>query len=190
MDKVLSIAIMAIFLASCIGSNDKKTIDPETVIKSDTIKSGVEAILTEDVGFWDKKQLAILKSSEWENAKTNQILHKGSKIFVMDVDSDFIKVMTPINIEGFIVKTHLIFHSSSPDSLLYFSKKTTKRINSHVDGTDVQIVNLWDDKEKRTNIVEKMYNNNPVALIESQDGYVKLMTINGIEGWCMKGFLK
>ncbi len=159
---------------------------------ADTIRDGVEAIVIDDIAFWNKKQLAILKSKNWNKAQTPVILKKGTKVFVLDSQNDtaFTKVMTLINIDGYIASEYLKFNSLTPDSSIYFTNRNIKYLRSSVDGIDIKDVNLWDNKTERNNVVGKIYINIPFAVLKNEDEYVKIMNISGDTGWCMKGFLK
>jgi len=59
-----------------------------------------------------------------------------------------------------------------------------------MDGIDVRTVKIWDSMTSRERIIEALPNNTKVAILEENDEYVKVATVNGKEGWCMKGFIK
>ena len=62
-------------------------------------------------------------------------------------------------------------------------------INTYVDGVDVRIVNLWDDKTSRTSIITRCIKGQEVHVLEQQDSYVLLKTKDGLQGWCLIDFV-
>jgi len=72
----------------------------------------------------------------------------------------------------------------------YFQQKRFARINTHVDCIDVGKVKLWDSMSSRDRIVEQLVNNEKVVILKEEGEYVMIATINGKEGWCMRGFIK
>ena len=104
---------------------------------------------------------------------------------------EYAEVMTVIGQDGYIVKELLNpISSNAPDSTKYFKKKKIVRINTFVDGMDVGTVKLWNKMTSRDRMVDQLGKGEIVAILQEQGEYVKLATINGTEGWCMKEFIK
>jgi hypothetical protein len=69
-------------------------------------------------------------------------------------------------------------------------KKQYAVITSIADGYDVGKVNLWSSTLETRAQVGSCANNEKVEVLEYSNGYVKVKKSNGLEGWCMTGFLK
>lgn len=194
MKKLLFIISVCLVIASCNNTKNREINKADQDIEANVIVKGSEAIIKEDIAFWNKKQIAVLNSRNWEKSKTNIILKAGTKIFVLEpktmIDTTFTKVITPINIEGYISTSALKFSSLTPDSTSYFTRRNIKELKKYVEGEIVTSVNLWDHMTERNRIISQIYPNVPFALLEEKGEYAKIMTIDGNVGWCMKGWLK
>lgn len=91
--------VLLLVVTSCISERKKYSHNENSM--SDTLREGVEAIIIDDIAFWNKKQLSVFKSNNWKKAQTPVSLKKGTKVFVLDSDFDttFTKIMTTINVE-------------------------------------------------------------------------------------------
>ena len=175
------------------GSNQSDSVNDvkKEVKEKIAIQSGIEARVTRQAALWPEDQLKILEGQDWAKAKTSFKLKPGAVVYVTDIGNEYVKVMTLIRYEGFIVKELLVPVSIIHyDSTKYFQKKRIGRINTFVDGFDVRTVKLWDNKTSRDIFVEQLINDEKVAILKEEGEYVKVATINGKEGWCMRGFIK
>lgn len=190
------ISITVAFLA--IGCNNTKERNNEDMSGTDTkveeklsLSAGLEAKTNQKSALWTEKELKILEGPGSANAKATNQLKPGVVVYVTNVGDKYAKVMTIIGQDGYIVKDLLNpISNNTPDSTKYFEKKKIVRINTFVDGMDVGTVKLWSDMASRDRMVDQLDKDEKVAILEEQGEYVKLATINGTEGWCMKGFIK
>lgn len=184
------------FLAfACTDSKDNTNSDQSStdtkVEEKLTLSAGLEAKTNQKAALWTEKELKVLEGPDWANAKASSQLKSGAVVYVSDVGDEYAKVMTIIGQEGYIVKDLLApISKNAPDSTKYFEKKKIARINTFVDGMDVGTVKLWSDMTSRDRMVDQLGKGEKVAILQEQGEYVKLVTINGTEGWCMKGFIK
>ena len=63
-------------------------------------------------------------------------------------------------------------------------------ITTHVDGTDVQRVNLWSSVSGNRTEVCHLLDGTKVKILENNGEYYLLEAPNGCKGYCMKGFVK
>ena len=183
------------FLAfACKNTKDKNNTDQSVtdtkVEEKLSLRAGLEAKTNQKAALWTEKELKVLEGPDWVNAKASSQLKSSAVVYVTNVGNEYAKVMTLIGLEGYIVKELLDpISKNAPDSTKYFGKKKITRINTFVDGMDVRTVNLWSDMTSRDRMVDQLVKNEKVAILQEQGEYVKLATINGTEGWCMKGFI-
>ena len=203
MKKILLILLAIIALIVYWGNREEKipTFDdvylkefgelPPPIIPKDTIAVGTEVIVISPIAFWNEKQFFALKSNNWKDAKTPVSLAVNATAFVIEFkDPDFLKVMTPLNIEGYVLREAVTFNLLTPDSSLYFTHRDIRELKTSVDNIAVSSVNLWDHKTERRRIVAKLYHDIPFALLEEHSEYARIMTIDGQIGWCMSDFIK
>ncbi len=163
----------------------------DTYTKSAILQKGIEATTNQQVALWSENELKVLEGPNWVNANAKIKLQNGAKILILNVGDEYAKVLTLIGIEGYIVKELLNpLTKQYSDSAKYFEPRKLRRINTWVDGMDVNQVNIWDNMSSRNRVVESLLKNTKVAVIKESGEYVKLATVNGNEGWCMKGFIK
>jgi hypothetical protein len=155
------------------------------------LENGVLARTTQETALWSKKELKVLEGPNWANAKASRKLVKGAVIFCASIDSSYTQVKA-LNSEVGFIATELLeaIYTSKRDSIKYTSEKRAGKIITYVDGMDVGTVKLWSSATSRDKMVDQLVKGEKVVILEEQEPYVKLGTINGIEGWCMKGFVK
>lgn len=192
-----------IILSSCRDyKNQKESKDFKAVSKSNTessyqvknlntLKPGIEAISREKLALWSQKQLKLLNGPNWAKAIPIKKLSSGAIVFILEVGDEYAKVRTAIKVEGWVVKNFLLpLSKNTPDSSKYFGPKKYGYIRTFVDGFDIGSVKLWPSKTSRNMIVDRCYKGDKVVILNREDEYVKIRTINCKEGWCMKGFIK
>lgn len=152
---------------------------------------GQEATTKESVALWSEQQFKILKNPYWTDAKPITKLIGGVTVFITELDDDeFAKVKTRMGTEGFIVKESLQpANQNKVDSTLYFSKKKYSRINTYVDGMDVQQVNLWNTYNSNRQLRGKVFKGDKVIILEESADHYKVLAMNGTQGWCMKEYV-
>jgi len=192
---ILITMTLAFFAFGCNDSKDSKKSnqsDIDTKVEEIlSLNAGLEAKTNQKAALWSEKELKILEGPDWANAIASSQLESGAIVYVMNVGDEYAKVMTIIGQEGYIVKELIDpISKNESDSTKYFKKKKMARINTFVDGMDVGTVNLWDNMTSRDRIVAQLSKDEKVAILQEEGEYVKLVTINGSEGWCMKGFIK
>lgn len=196
MRKNLLITMTLAFLAVACNDSKNNTNSDHSITETKaevklSLGAGLEAKTNQKAALWTEKELKVLKGPDWANAKASSHLKSGAVVFVSNVGDEYAKVMTVIGQEGYIVKDLLDpISKNKPDSTKYFEKKEIARINTFVDGMDVGTVKLWGDMTSRDRMVDQLSKGEKVAILQEQGEYVKLATINGTEGWCMKGFIK
>jgi hypothetical protein len=180
---------------SCTDSKDNNNFvqsGTSTIVEEElSLSAGHEAKTIQKAALWTEKELKVLEGPDWANAKAESQLKTGAVVYVSNVGIKYAKVMTIIGQEGYIFKDLLEpISKNAADSTIYFEKKEIARINTFVDGIDVGTVQLWSDMTARDIMVDQLNNGEKVAILQVEGEYVKLATINGTEGWCMKGFIK
>jgi SH3-like domain-containing protein len=193
--KILIAIFLGFFAFGCQDAKDsKKSNQLSNVQKAEdrlSLTAGVEAKTNQKAALWTDKELKILEGPNWANAKAGSQLKSGAVVYVTNVGDEYAKVITLIGQGGYIVKELLDPISKiGSDSVKYFNKNKIVRINTFVDGIDVGTVKLWENMNSRDRMVEQLKKDEKVAILQEKGEYVKVVTINGTAGWCMKGFIK
>ncbi|MBN2350092.1 MAG: SH3 domain-containing protein [Bacteroidales bacterium] len=63
-------------------------------------------------------------------------------------------------------------------------------INTFVDGSDIEKVNIWESNKNKDIIITFCLKGESVTVLLSDEYYYKIRTASGQEGWVMKGFVK
>lgn len=191
---VLLTFTIAFLALACNDSKYNANSDQSSTGKAEeklSLSAGLEAKTNQKAGLWTQKELKVLEGTNGTNVEAGSQLKPGTVVFISNVGDEYSKVMTIIGQEGYIFNELLDPHiNNTPDSARYFEKKKIARINTFVDGMDVGTVKLWSDMTSRDRMVDQLSKGEKVAILQEQGDYVKLVTINGTEGWCMKGFIK
>jgi hypothetical protein len=155
------------------------------------LEDGVLARTIDNAALWSEKELKVLNGPNWANAKASRKVIKGAVIYCTSVDSSYTQVKA-LNSEVGFIDTELLeaIYTSKRDSIKYTSEKRAGKIITYVDGMDVGTVKLWSSATSKDKMVDQLVKGEKVVILAEEDPYVKLGTIDGIEGWCMKGFVK
>jgi hypothetical protein len=175
------------------GKSDASKKRTETVDKPIEVKLSIdeEALTIRPVAVYSESNLKSFGTEAWKNVKPLFALKSEAEIYVLDIDSNFVEVITLIGRSGWVQKSHIkAKNRSSWNKEKYLTKKRLGTIMTRVDGYDVRVVNLWETKSSRETVVDKLVNGEQVAILQVSDEYVQLGTVNGRIGWCMKGFVK
>jgi len=191
----LLILFLTIIIFACANNQDSKkssqSMTGNKIVEKITLQAGLEATTNQKAALWSEKELKILEGPNWANAKAGSQLKLGARVYVTEIGDEYATVLTLIGQEGYIVKKLLNpISKSMSDSTKYYEKKKIGRINTFVDGMDVGTVKIWAHMTSRDRLVDQLQKDEKVAILQEEGEYIKVATINGTEGWCMKGFIK
>jgi len=159
-------------------------------IKTETPKVDEEAISLRPTGIYSESDARKYGEELMTKAEPIVSLKSEAIVYVLEIDSNFVTAITLTGIKGCVLKSHLKGKNpSSWNKEKFLTHKKIQKINTKVDGVDVQVVNLWESKSTRERIVDKLTSNDAVAVLQVQGEYVQLGTVNGKIGWCMRGFV-
>lgn len=123
----------------------------------------------------------------------NDSIYVAKAITISKVDSCFmITAVEPFNeIADFVNVANAQIAANKEEEKNKPKEKEFRQITTIADGFDVKRVNLFDSTDGNTRkVISYCTNNEKVEVIYRMDGYVKVRKKDGVEGWCLEGFLK
>ena len=123
----------------------------------------------------------------------NDSVYLAKTITIGKVDSCFmITAVEPFNeIADFVNIANAQISANKEKEKNKPKEKEFRQITTIADGFDVKRVNLFDSTDGNTRkVISYCSNNEKVEVIYRMEGYVKVRKKDGVEGWCLEGFLK